>query len=59
MRLNGLLIFTAEVGVMLELLCFLLASIPLVTGLTFVLISLRERRRMQRVTVRLAERGRG
>ena len=43
---------------MLDLLCFLLASIPLVTGLTFVLISLRERRRMRSLTVRLSERGR-
>jgi hypothetical protein len=43
---------------MLDLLCFLLASIPLVTGLTFVMISLRERRRMHRVTVRLPERER-
>jgi hypothetical protein len=44
---------------MLDLLCFLLASIPLVTGLTFVLISMRERRRMQRVIMHLPERGRG
>jgi hypothetical protein len=40
-----------EGGDMLDLACFILASIPLVTGLTFVFISFRERRRLQRATI--------